>query len=299
MLLGRYLSAKTVEPLCFAQFGARRQPFAVALKLNGARADGVAARDGHARFNEGKDDMAWLSTFYDIAAARGAAQGVTLPPFASFWQANALIEMPESDARNEFVRFAAFRADPQANPLNTPSGKIEICSQRIADYGYADCPPYPSWLAPDEWHGNAQPGQLALLSSHPAHRLHSQLNYAHLRERYMMAGREPLTLHPDDARARGISDGDVVRVWNARGQVLAGTVVSDGIRPGTICLHQGAWPDWDSDGLCRNGAVNLLTLDIPGSRLTNGCAANSSLVWLETYRGNAQAVRAFDPPASA
>ena len=256
---------------------------------------------GMARFTEGKDEMAWLETFYTIAGERGAAQGVTLPPFAEFWEANQLIEMPESEKNARFVRFAAFREDPQGNPLSTPSGKIEIYSERIAAFGYADCPPHPSWIAPDEWHGSAEPGQLELLSSHPAHRLHSQLNYAHLREQYAVAGREPLTLNPEDARARGIENGDVVRVWNDRGQVLAGAVVTDGIRPGTVCLHQGAWPDLDRDngGVCKNGAVNVLTRDVPTSRLSNGCAANSSLVWMEKYRGPALTVTAFDPPASA
>ena len=65
----------------------------------------------------------------------------------------------------------------------------------------------------------------------PAHRLHSQLNYSSLREQYAVAGREPITLHAEDAKARGIADGDLVRVWNHRGQVLAGAVVSDGIKP--------------------------------------------------------------------
>ncbi|MCS5932372.1 hypothetical protein LNQ03_18820 [Klebsiella pneumoniae subsp. pneumoniae] len=41
-----------------------------------------------------------------------------------------------------------------------------------------------------------------------------------------------MTIHPQDAQARGIVDGDLVRVWNARGQVLAGAVVTEGIRPG-------------------------------------------------------------------
>ena len=149
---------------------------------------------------------------------------MTLPPFAQFWQANELIEMPESEQNAAFVRFGAFRADPQANPLKTPSGKIEIYSERIASFQYPDCPPHPMWLEPDEWHGNAQPGQLQLLSAHPAHRLHSQLNHTTLREQYAVAGREPLTLHPQDAQARQISDGDVVRLWNHRGQVLAGAV---------------------------------------------------------------------------
>ena len=256
---------------------------------------------GRARFTEGKSELEWLETFYRIAAQRGASQQVTLPPFARFWQDNALIEMPESEQNADFVRFAAFRADPQANPLKTPSGKIEIYSERIASFQYADCPPHPMWLEPDEWHGNAHPGQLQLLSAHPAHRLHSQLNHTSLRERYAVAGREPITLHPQDAKMRQIADGDLVRVWNHRGQVLAGAVVSDGIKPGVMCLHEGAWPDFatENGGICKNGAVNVLTKDIPSSRLGNGCAGNTALAWVEKYDGPALTLTAFDPPANA
>ncbi|MEX3020438.1 molybdopterin guanine dinucleotide-containing S/N-oxide reductase [Kluyvera sp. STS39-E] len=256
---------------------------------------------GQARFTEGKSDLEWLETFYNIAAERGASQQVTLPPFERFWQDNQLIEMPESEQNAAFVRFGAFRADPQANPLKTPSGKIEIYSERIASFQYPDCPPHPMWLEPDEWHGNAQPGQLQLLSAHPAHRLHSQLNHTTLRERYAVAGREPLTVHPQDAQARQINDGDVVRLWNHRGQVLAGVVVSEDIKPGVMCLHEGAWPDLDlqAGGICKNGAVNVLTKDIPSSRLGNGCAGNTALAWLEKYDGPALAVTAFNPPANA
>jgi biotin/methionine sulfoxide reductase len=256
---------------------------------------------GRERFTEGKSDLQWLETFYRIAAERGASQQVTLPPFAEFWQANQLIEMPTSEQNGQFVRFAAFRADPQANPLKTPSGKIEIYSERIASFNYADCPPHPMWLEPDEWHGNAEPQQLQLLSAHPAHRLHSQLNHTSLREQYAVAGREPLTLHPQDARARNIQDGDVVRVWNHRGQVLAGAVVNEGIKPGVICLHEGAWPDLDlqAGGICKNGAVNVLTKDLPSSKLGNGCAGNTALAWVEKYSGPALTLTAFDPPANA
>jgi len=256
---------------------------------------------GRARFTEGKTDLQWLETFYDIAAQRGASQQVTLPPFAQFWQANQLIEMPESEQNARFVRYSDFRRDPQAYPLKTPSGKIEIFSERIASFGYADCPPHPMWLEPDEWHGNAAPQQLQVLSAHPAHRLHSQLNYSRLREEYAVAGREPVTLHPADAKARGINDGDVVRVWNGRGQVLAGAVVTEGIKPGVICIHEGAWPDLEhsAGGICKNGAVNVLTKDLPSSRLGNGCAGNTALAWVEKYQGPSLTLTAFDPPASS
>ncbi|WP_036107182.1 molybdopterin guanine dinucleotide-containing S/N-oxide reductase [Mangrovibacter sp. MFB070] len=258
-------------------------------------------KGGKQRFTEGKGEMAWLETFYQMAATRGAANQVSLIPFATFWEQNQLIEMPENPANSQFVRFGDFRADPQAHPLKTETGKIVIHSARIASYGYQDCPGHPTWLAPDEWHGNAQPEQLQLLSAHPAHRLHSQLNYSRLRERYQIAGREPVTLNATDAKARGIRHGDVVRVWNGRGQVLAGAHVTDGIKPGVICIHQGAWPDLqDGEGsLCKHGAVNVLTKDIPSSRLGNGCAANTSLVWMEKFTGELPTVTAFTPPASS
>lgn len=236
----------------------------------------------------------------DCRSAR-APQGVTLPPFAQFWEANQIIEMPESEQNAQFVRFADFRRDPENHPLKTESGKIVIYSERIAQFKYADCPAHPTWLEPDEWHGNAQPEQLQVLSAHPAHRLHSQLNYSSLRERYAVAGREPVTLNSADARARGIVDGDVVRVWNQRGQVLAGAVVSDGIKPGVICIHQGAWPDLEPSegGICKNGAVNVLTKDLPSSKLGNGCAGNTALAWVEKYQGPELTLTAFDPPASS
>ncbi|MBJ3814290.1 molybdopterin guanine dinucleotide-containing S/N-oxide reductase [Shimwellia pseudoproteus] len=257
--------------------------------------------DGRQRFTDGKDEMAWLASFYQVAQQRGAARGVSLPDFATFWAANQLIEMPEDSQNRQFVRFADFRRDPQNHALKTPSGKIEIYSAQIAGFGEADCPPHPTWLAPDEWQGNSAPDQLQLLSAHPAHRLHGQLNYSRLRALYQVNGCEPVTIHPDDAARRGIVPGDKVRVWNRRGQVLAGAVVSDGIRPGVICIHEGAWPDIaaDAGGLCKQGAVNVLTLDIPTSRLGNGCAGNTALVWMEKYHGPGLPLTAFTPPASS
>ncbi len=128
-----------------------------------------------------------------------------------------------------------------------------------------------------------------------------ELNYSSLRELYAVANREPVTIHPDDAQARGITEGDMVRVWNSRGQILAGAVISEGIKPGVICIHEGAWPDLDltADGICKNGAVNVLTKDLPSSRLGNGCAGNTALAWLEKYNGPELTLTAFEPPASS
>ena len=230
---------------------------------------------GKAVYTEGKDEMAWLKQFYDAAQKAARAQRIAMPQFNAFWQQNKLIEMRENEKNNKYVRYADFRSDPVMNALGTPSGKIEIYSKTIEGYQYKDCPPHASWIEPDEWKGTADKDQLQLLTAHPAHRLHSQLNYASLRKEYAIANREPVTIHPDDAKARGIAEGDLVRVWNARGQVLVGAHISDGIKPGIICIHEGAWPDIEN-GICKNGGANVLTADIPTSRLANGCAGNTS-----------------------
>lgn len=250
---------------------------------------------GKAVYSEGKDEMGWLKQFYDTAQKAARAQRVAMPVFDTFWQQNKLIEMRQNEKNDKYVRYADFRKDPVMNPLGTPSGKIELFSKTIEGFNYPDCPPHASWIAPDEWQGSASKDQLQLLTAHPAHRLHSQLNYASLRKEYAVADREPVTIHPDDAKARGITDGELVRVWNDRGQVLVGARVSDGIKPGVICIHEGAWPDLEN-GICKNGSANVLTADIPTSRLANGCAGNSALVYLGKYQGEALKLTAFDEP---
>ncbi len=255
---------------------------------------------GRKVYTEGKEEMDWLREFYDAAQKGARAQRVAMPQFNQFWQDNKLIEMRKNEKNAKYVRYAEFRADPVMNPLGTPSGKIEIFSKTIEGYGYKDCPPHPTWLAPDEWKGSAKEGQLQLLTAHPAHRLHSQLNYAKLRELYAVDNREPITIHPEDAKARGIANGDLVRAFNDRGQVLVGAVVSDGIKPGVVCIHEGAWPDLDpATGICKNGGANVLTLDIPTSQLANGCSGNTALVSIEKYTGPALTLTAFDPPQGA
>lgn len=247
-------------------------------------------------YTEGKDEMAWLKFFYDAAQKGARAQRVTMPMFNAFWQQNKLIEMRRSEKNEQYVRYGDFRADPVKNALGTPSGKIEIYSKTLEKFGYKDCPAHPTWLAPDEWKGTADEKQLQLLTAHPAHRLHSQLNYAELRKKYAIADREPITIHTEDAARFGIANGDLVRVWNKRGQILTGAVVTDGIKKGVVCVHEGAWPDLEN-GLCKNGSANVLTADIPSSQLANACAGNLALVYIEKYTGNAPKLTAFDQPA--
>lgn len=255
---------------------------------------------GRAVYSENKNEMEWLSSFYKEAQKTAQQNRISLPNFDRFWKENKLIEMKWDETSAKFVRYADFRKDPALNPLGTPSGKIEIYSKTIEGFHYADCPPHPTWLAPTEWVGSAKADELQLMTSHAAHRLHSQLNYAKLRELYAVANREPIWIHPEDAQKRGINNGDLVRAYNQRGEILVGALITDGIKQGSVCIHEGAWPDFDKPhGICKNGGCNVLTSDIPSSQLANGCAANSSLVKIEKYQGKAPTLTAFTPPKNA
>ncbi len=111
-----------------------------------------------------------------------------------------------------------------------------------------------------------------------------------------MAGREPCRLHPRDAAARGIREGDVVRVFNDRGACLAGARISDAVMPGAVQLSTGAWYDPDADGMCKHGNANVLTRDKGTSRLAQGPTAHTCLVEVERYPGDPPPVTAFDSP---
>jgi biotin/methionine sulfoxide reductase len=110
-----------------------------------------------------------------------------------------------------------------------------------------------------------------------------------------VAGREPVTLNPKDAAARGISDGDVVIIFNARGRCLAGARVSDDIMPGVVRLSTGAWFD-PGDNVEKHGNPNAVTLDRGASSLSQGCAAQTCLVEVALHTGPVPPVTAHDLP---
>lgn len=205
------------------------------------------------------------------------------------------------------MRHAAFRQEPDLEPLGTPSGLIEIYSKTIADFGYADCPGHPVWIEPYERsHGGlgSQRYPLHLQSCHPDKRLHSQLcSSDNFRASYAVQGREPLYMSPQDAKARGLKNGDLVRAFNARGQVLAGLVVSEDYGPGVVRIHEGAWYGPQEGGkvgtLCTYGDPNVLTADIGASRLSQATTAHTALVDVEKFEGAIPAITAFGAPETA
>lgn len=253
------------------------------------------------QFTEGKSEMEWLESFYKTAFDAARQNKVVMPKFDKFWAENKPIFFKASEKAKKWVRYAEFREDPLLNPLGTPSGKIEIFSEVIEKMGYADCKGCPTWLIPEEFAGNVtEQYPLALVTPHPYYRLHSQLAYSSLRDKYAVNGREPILIHPKDAIARHIVEGDIVRVFNQRGQVLAGAVITDGIIQGTVAIHEGAWYDPmnpnEPNTLCKNGCPNTLTMDIGTSSLAQGNSPNTGIVQVEKYVGEAPPVGVFNAP---
>lgn len=252
-------------------------------------------------FTEGLDEMGWLKRIWQEGVQQGKGRGVHLPAFDDFWNNKEYVEF---DHPQMFVRHQAFREDPDLEPLGTPSGLIEIYSKTIADMNYDDCQGHPMWFEKIERsHGGpgSQKYPLHLQSVHPDFRLHSQLCESEtLHQQYTVAGKEPVFINPQDASARGIRNGDVVRVFNGRGQVLAGAVVSDRYAPGVARIHEGAWYDPDKGGepgaLCKYGNPNVLTIDIGTSQLAQATSAHTTLVEIEKYNGTVEQVTAFNGP---
>jgi biotin/methionine sulfoxide reductase len=246
------------------------------------------------RFTEGRSAADWLEHLYESWRHELPARGVAVPSFADFWSTGEY-RLPGDDA--DRTLFDAFRRDPVANPLGTPSGKIELTSRRVQSFGYDDCPGHPAWLEPTEWLGGPRAARfpLQLIANQPDTRLHSQLDGGSVSQAAKVAGREAIRLHPADAAVRGIAEGDVVRVFNDRGACLAGAVVSADLRPGVVQLPTGAWFD-PAGSLCVHGNPNVLTADLPSSRLSQGCTGQHVLVEIERYDGTPPPVTVAVPP---
>jgi biotin/methionine sulfoxide reductase len=278
---------KAVEPP-----GASRNDFDIFADLS-------EALGASAAFSEGRSADEWLPYLYETWRSSLPAGVQEPPPFEEFW-ATGYLRLP--DAEEGLVLFEDFRDDPAAHALRTPSGRIELFSEAINSFGYDDCGGHPAWFVPQEWHGSAAAARfpLLLIANNPRTRLHSQLDAGGYSQESKVLGREPIRVHPDDAAARGIGEGDVVRVFNERGSCLAGAVLSDAVRSGVVQLSTGAWYDplepENVRSLCVHGNPNVLTFDRGTSRLAQGCSGQHALVEVERWQGLLPPIRAYQPP---
>ncbi|WP_305843354.1 trimethylamine-N-oxide reductase TorA [Photobacterium leiognathi] len=249
-------------------------------------------------YTRGMDEMQWVRMLYNDC--RKANEGkFDMPEFDVFWEKGFL----DFGTGKPWVRHAAFRQDPEINALGTPSGFIEITSRKIGRYGYEHCQEHPMWFEKTE-RSHGGPGSdkhpFWLQSCHPDKRLHSQMCEAEeFRATYTVQGREPVYINPQDAAEKGIKDGDVVRVFNDRGQLLAGAVLTDSYPRGVVRIEEGAWygPLNEKIGsIDTYGDPNTLTMDIPSSELAQATSAQTCIVNFEKFKGELPPVTSFGGP---
>jgi biotin/methionine sulfoxide reductase len=249
-------------------------------------------------FTQGRSQEEWQRWIYDETEKRAAAADITIPDYDTF-RAQGWFKV--EDPVDPTIMMKAFRDDLNANPLKTPSGKIEIFSETIAAFEYNDCPGHPVWKEPYEWLGSRNMRHpLHLLSNQPKDKLHSQIDHGSVAAAKKIKGREPVHMHPDDAANRGLKNDDIVRVFNDRGACLAGVVIDDKLRPNVVQMSTGAWYDpldpLTPKSMCKHGNPNVLTRDIGTSRLGQGPTAHTCLVEIEAFGATLPPITAYEPP---
>jgi trimethylamine-N-oxide reductase (cytochrome c) len=215
--------------------------------------------------------------------------------FEEFWE-TGVAEMEVPDAARRWVRHGDFYTDPEKNPLHTATGKIGLYVEAFERFGTKECPPIPKYLEPAEFLGNAKPGQVHVVSPHPFMRVHSQMANAECAKHLNIQGREFALVSEEDARERGVKDGDLIEVYNERGALIVGARVSPNIMKGVISIYEGAWLSKDSKGRCNSGAINVLTTSVAASDLSQATSANTCLAYFRKCTDAEGPNRAYEPP---
>ncbi len=252
---------KVIEPMYEA-----KENLWVAEQLANRLGVGDQFRDGH---NTRED---WIKEMVASAQAN-------VPDFPSYeeFKKIGVFKIANGDP---FVAGAEFRADPVANPLGTPSGKIEVYSAFLAGLNNdTEVPAIPKYVP--EWEGVGDPLRekypLMMMTTHFVARAHSTFdNVDMLRE----AHPQSIWINTVDAKQRGIKNGDMVKVFNERGEVHLPAYVTTRIRPGVTNMPQGAWYTPDANGVDKRGCGNTLTSQRP-TPYAKGFTAHTNLVQVE------------------
>ncbi len=205
----------------------------------------LARRLGIEGYND-RTEEEWLREF---------CKGTEIDDFEAF-RRHGLARLP---APEDAVAFAREVRDPARHPFSTPSGKIEVYSTTIAAkpdvYGLGPIAPVPTYIHP---YPEDQRHPLLLVTPKSRARTHSIHDNQPVLSR---ADRQDVWLHPEDAAARAIADGDPVRVFNDRGMTVLPARVTDRIAPGVVCIKEGAWFTPGEGGADTRGCANVLTAD--------------------------------------
>ncbi|MFC1916877.1 molybdopterin-dependent oxidoreductase [Chloroflexota bacterium] len=198
-------------------------------------------------FND-KTDEEWVKQI--------AMGGGDVPDWEAFKE-SAIYRIPLTEP---YVSFKKQIEDPENNPFLTPSGKIEIYSQPMADMNDPLLPPIPTYFEP--WEGRHSPlaktYPLQLITVRSQRRAHTQFDTLPWLREIIPNNAE---LNPVDAEARDVKDGDMLKIYNDRGEIRITATVTERIMPGVVNVPQGAWFKPDEKGIDRGGCPNTLCSD--------------------------------------
>ncbi len=234
------------------------------------------------KYTEGKSVDDWIRNGFDKSGVpeRG------LISWEEFKEKKYYVVPTDPDWKSRPAGMYHFYQDPEKNPLPTPTGKLEIYSQRLAGEFPDDeeRPPIPKWIEKSESHDERIAGErakdypLLCMSNHPRWRMHAQLDdvtWFHEIETGKVIGPdgyhyEPAWIHPSTAEERCIRSGDIIDVYNERGHVLCGAYVTERIMPAVVYVDHGARYDPIVPGVIdRGGAINTIT---PHNTTSKNCA---------------------------
>lgn len=239
-------------------------------------ADRFGVRD---QFTEGLTQQQWVER--TITESQKEVDG--LPSYQELKEMGVWKTVGES-----VIPLKEFRDDPVANKLDTPSGKIEIYSSKIAELATQwELPegekltPLPEYVATWEGAEEAKKNEkypLQCFGHHMKGRTHSSYgNVDWLRDD---AHPQTAWINPIDAKKRGIKNYDKIAVFNDRGRIHTTARVTPRIAPGVVSVPQGSWYNPDKKGIDQGASVNTLTSWHP-SPLAKGNAQHTALVQVE------------------
>jgi anaerobic selenocysteine-containing dehydrogenase len=197
---------------------------------------------------------------------------------------NSVPGLPEAAAKEELTplqymqKYGAFAiSDDRYKPFEevvddegtlrgfgTPSGKLEFFSPTLHDWGWKEQEysvpwPLPSHVSPDNI--DRAKGEMLLL---PNFRLPTLIHTrsANAKWLYELSHRNPVWMHPEDARRIGVEDGELVKIRTEIGEMVDSVWVTEGIKPGIVAVshHAGRWRLKETQGVGQ-GMSNLVSIE--------------------------------------
>lgn len=208
----------------------------------------------------GKTREDWCKSLYEAWAADN-------PDAPQTWEEGLEMGIYKKDLEASDGGTDPFIEDPEANPLGTATGKIQVYSPELAEFAQTweleegdEICPIPAYApgvynTPDD---TTDEYPLIFVGYHT--KAHTHSTYAN-NEVIQTAHRHNAWINPIDAEPRGIANGDTVRVKSPNGEIQIEARVTNRIIPGCVAIPQGMWhsADMQGDRVDFGGCTNTLS----------------------------------------